>query len=77
MLSIGLPPIVMSGAAAAQYRWGRGTGAGAAAAVVYWVLLLLLFFRAGPLYLIGGILQTVAWYVGRPVFSDAEELSTR
>lgn len=66
LISIGLPPIIVSLLAAAQYRWGRSNGAGAAAAVLYWVLSAMFLMGALALYLFGGILQTVAWYVSRP-----------
>jgi len=66
ILTIGVPPIVVSLFAGAQYRWTNGTGAGAAAAAVYWVLLIIYSVRAADLYLFGALLQTSAWFIGRP-----------
>ena len=63
---IGIPPIVFSVAATVQYRWGRSTGAGAVAAALYWVFLITYNVRAVGLYLLGALLQTVAWFTSRP-----------
>jgi hypothetical protein len=66
LLWIAVPPIALSGAAAFQYRRREGTGAGAAAAATYWVSIYLFTFSAGPAYLPGAVLQTVAWFGTRP-----------
>jgi hypothetical protein len=66
IVAIGLPPIVLSLIAAVQYRRSSSTGAGAAAAAVYWVLLIIYNVRAADLYLLGALLQTAAWFIGRP-----------
>ena len=63
---IGLPPIVLSIAAAVQYRWGHSTGAGAAAVALYWVFLIVFNVRAADLFFFGALFQTVAWFVSRP-----------
>jgi hypothetical protein len=66
LLWIGVPPIALSLIAAAQYGRGHFTGAGAAAAAVYWILFIVYSVRAAPLYLIGALLQTTAWFLSRP-----------
>jgi hypothetical protein len=66
ILSIGVPPIVLSLVAAAQYRRGHSTGAGAAAAAVYLVFLLVYNLRAADLFFIGALLQSAAWFRSRP-----------
>jgi hypothetical protein len=66
ILVIGLPPIILSVAAALQYSRTPYTGAGAAATAVYWVLVITLFVSAGVAYMPGAVLQTVAWYLSRP-----------
>jgi hypothetical protein len=66
LVIISLPAIAVSASAAAQYRWGRHSGAGAAAAVVLWVLVLLFNLRAGVAYFPAAVLQTVAWFISRP-----------
>jgi hypothetical protein len=66
VLTIGVPPIVLSLIAGAQYRRGNSTGAGAAAAAVYWILLIIYNIRAADLYLLGALLQTAAWFLSRP-----------
>ncbi len=65
-MTIGLPPIVLSTLAAAQYRSGQSTGAGAAAAAVYWTLLIIYNSRSATLYFLGAPLQTAAWFLSRP-----------
>ena len=64
--TIGIPPIVLSIAAAVQYRWGESTGAGAAAAALYWVFLVVFNVRAIDLFFFGALLQTAAWFISRP-----------
>jgi hypothetical protein len=66
LLTIAVPPIALSLVAAAQYRWTPYSGAGAAATAVYWLMVVLLMLRAGPAYVPGAVLQTVAWFVSRP-----------
>jgi chromate transport protein ChrA len=66
IISIAMPVIVLSIAASFQYGRGHGSGAGAAAAAVYWVLLIVLFVAAAPLYFFGALLQSTAWFISRP-----------
>jgi hypothetical protein len=66
VLTIGVPPIVLSVIAAVQYRRGQSTGASAAAAALYWILLVMYNVRAADLYVIGALLQTSAWFLSRP-----------
>ena len=66
LLTITVVPIVMSIAAAIQYRRSAHTGAGAAAAAVYWALFVVLFFHAAELFFFGALLQTAAWFISRP-----------
>lgn len=66
LLMIALPPIVLSVAAWVQYLRTTHTGAGAAAAAVYWVMFVVFFFHAGEAFVLGALLQTVAWYLSRP-----------
>jgi hypothetical protein len=70
ILSIGLPPIVLSLVAALQYQRGQSWSAGAAAAAVYWVLLVVLNVEGAGLYVLGALLQTAAWFLSRPRRSD-------
>ena len=70
VLTIGVPPIVVSLVAGVQYRRGRSTGAGAASAAVYWILLVMYNVRAADLYMFGALLQTGAWFVSRPRQSE-------
>jgi hypothetical protein len=69
--TVGIPPIVLSVAAAAQYRWRDSTGAGAAAAAVYWVVVFnvwVVVFNARliDLFFFGALFQTAAWFISRP-----------
>lgn len=65
LVFIAVPAVAMSVAAGVQYLRTAYTGAGAAAVAVYWTLVLL-NFRAGPAYVPGAVLQTIAWFVSRP-----------
>jgi hypothetical protein len=73
---ISVPPIALSLAAAVQYRRTAHTGAGAAAAAVYWAFLLVWFFQAVDLFVIGALLQTAAWLLTRPDAKPREDTST-
>ena len=73
LVTIGLPPTLVSLAAAAQYRWRDHSGAGAAAAVLYWVFAVVLLTRAGGPFIMAGLLQTYAWFVSRPGREDRQD----
>jgi fatty acid desaturase len=63
---ITLPPLIISLAAAWQYRFGKHSGAGAAAAVITWAFCAVYLFTAGTLFFFSALLLTVAWWRGRP-----------
>lgn len=73
LVTIGLPPVALSVAAAVQYRRTSHTGAGAAAAALYWAFVFAIYVRGGLVFVPGALLQTTAWFVSRPRSSRSQD----